>query len=153
MHVGNYLGLQHGSETQLIWALTQVAEQHGDDPDVYQTCQLMLSWSQTHLQRLAPLVSRYQESRTPEPDALETARFHGPRTGSLALLRDLHDLWMLTDEVHLRWVVLEQAARALRDETLKQVCLECDAETQRQTAFLLTRIKQAAPQTLVVGEP
>ncbi len=80
-----------------------------------------------------------------------SAKLHGPRQGSLALLRDLHDLWLMANEVQLCWTVLEQAAQALRDEELEQVCQECGKETKRQTSFFLTRIKQAAPQALVVA--
>ena len=71
--------------------------------------------------------------------------FHQPRTGSLALLRDLHDLWLLTNEVHLCWVVLFQAAQGLRDAQLRDICQQLSVETDRQLTWLITRIKQAAP--------
>jgi len=151
MHVGNYLGLVQGSERRLVDALNKVAGQHGDEPDVFETCQLLRSWSNKHLEYLEPLVRKYGENRDPEPSNLETALFHGPRQGSLALLRDLHDVWLLTQQVQLCWTVLEQAAQALRDEELERVCQECGKETKRQTAFFLTRIKQAAPQSLVAS--
>ncbi|WP_211238308.1 hypothetical protein [Deinococcus pimensis] len=152
MHVGNYLGLVHGSETRLVDALTKVSEHHGDEPDVFQTCQLLARWSRGHIEQLAPLVEKYREQRNPEPDALEKALFHGPRSGGLGLVRDLHDLWLLANEVQLCWTVLEQAAQALRDEELEGVCQNCARETKRQVKFFLTRIKQAAPQALVVAE-
>ncbi|WP_216329057.1 hypothetical protein [Deinococcus aestuarii] len=151
MHVGNYLGLVHGSEKRLVDALTRVAEHHGDEPDIEETCRLLASWSRGHIEHLKPLVQKYSEGKNPEPAALEKALFHGPRQGSLALLRDLHDLWLLANEVHLCWTVLEQAAQALRDDDLEQVCQECGKDTRRQIAFFLTRIKQAAPQALVVA--
>ena len=151
MQVGNYVGLAHGSEQRLVDALNKVAEHHGDEPDIYETCQLLMSWSRKHIENLEPLVQKYGEQKSPEPDNLETALFHGPRQGSLALLRDLHDVWLLTQQVHLCWTVLEQAAQALRDDELERVCQQCGQETKRQTAFFLTRIKQAAPQTLVAA--
>jgi len=151
VHVGNYLGLAHGSEERLVDAMMQVAEHHRDEPDIYETCQLLASWSGKHLEHLGPLVQKYGEQKDPEPDNMEKALFHGPRQGSLALLRDLHDLWLLSQQVQLCWTVLEQAAQALRDEELERVCQECSKETKRQTAFFLTRIKQAAPQALVVA--
>jgi hypothetical protein len=43
MHIGNYLGLVHASEQQLADAFKQVAEHHGDEPDIYQTCMLLSS--------------------------------------------------------------------------------------------------------------
>lgn len=151
MHVGNYLGLVHGSEERLVEALTKVAEHHGDEPDIEETCGLLASWSRGHLKHLKPLVRKYSEHRNAEPANLEQALFHGPRQGSLALLRDLHDLWLLANEVQLCWTVLEQAAQALRDDELEQVCQECGQDTKRQINFFLTRIKQAAPQALVVA--
>lgn len=151
MHVGNYVGLVHGSEQALVEALRQVAEHHGDEPDVKETCLLLAGWSSRHLVRLTPLVKKYGEQKNPEPKAMEQALFHGPRRGSLALVRDLHDLWLLANEVSLCWIVLEQAAQALRDDELEQVCQACSKDTKRQIAFFLSRIKQAAPQALVVA--
>jgi len=132
-------------------ALTKVAEHHGDEPDIRETCQLLASWSRNHLEHLGPLVQKYQENKNSKPSNLEKALFHGPRKGSLALLHDLHDLWLLANQVQLCWTVLEQAAQALRDEELERVCQECGAQTKRQVAFFLTRIKQAAPQALIVA--
>ncbi|MFC4638929.1 hypothetical protein [Deinococcus hohokamensis] len=151
MHVGNYVGLVHGSEERLIDAITKVADHHKDEPDIYEICQLLISWSRKHTEYLKPLVQKYGENKNAEPAAMENALFQGPRKGSLALLRDLHDLWLMTQEVQLCWTVLEQAAQALRDEELERICQECGKETKRQTSFFLTRIKQAAPQALVVA--
>ena len=75
-----------------------------------QTCQLLASWSEKHLGQLKPLVQKYGEQKSPEPENLETALFHGPRQGSLGLLRYLHDVWLLTQQVQLCWTVLKQAA-------------------------------------------
>jgi hypothetical protein len=66
-------------------------------------------------------------------------------------LRDLHDLWLLANEVHLCYTVLSQAARALRDREMEQACKQLDDQTHRQISWLMTRIKQAAPQALVVA--
>ena len=152
MHVGNYLGLVHVSEEQLANAFLTVAEHHQDEPDIGSICHLLASWSQEHLERLKPLIDKYNDQRSDEPERLHQVLFEGTRTGGLALLRDLHDLWLLANEVHLCWIVLDQAAKGLRDAQLEEICLACDKETQRQLAFLLTRIKQAAPQTLMVAE-
>ncbi|MBI3803106.1 MAG: nitrate reductase [Nitrospirae bacterium] len=150
LHVGNYLGLLHGSEGQLAQALLTVAEHHRDEPDVHSECKLLAAWSHQHTAALRPLVQRYGEEKSSAPENLQKALFHGPRTGGIGLLRDLHDLWLLANEVHLCWTVLLQAARALHDEELKSVCKKLDGETERQIAWLLTRIKQAAAQALAV---
>jgi hypothetical protein len=151
MHVGNYLGLVQASEEQLANAFLAVTEQHQDEPDIGGICHLLASWSREHVEKLNPLLEKYNRQKSDEPERLHQALFEGTRTGSLALLRDLHDLWLLANEVHLCWTVLDQAAKGLRDAQLEQVCLASDKETQRQLAFLLTRIKQAAPQTLIVA--
>ena len=152
MHVGNYLGLVHQSEKDLSRAFTLVAEHHGDEPDVFQTCQLLAAWSRQHVEALKPFVARYSEKKNDEPDQLTRTLFDQPRKGSLALLRDLHDLWLLANEVQLCWIVLLQAAQALRDEELQSACEQFSTQTKRQINWLLTRIKQAAPQSLVVAE-
>jgi ferritin-like metal-binding protein YciE len=151
MHVGNYLGLVHHSEQQLSNAFTEIAKHHGDEPDIYQTCQLLSSWSQRHVEALKPVIDRYSEEKSDEPERLTQTLFEEPRSGSLALLRDLHDLWLLAQEVSLCWIVLLQAARALRDKELEAVCEQFDGETRRQISWLMTRIKHVAPQTLVVA--
>jgi ferritin-like metal-binding protein YciE len=151
MHVGNYLGLVHASEQQLADALLQVAQHHHDEPDVEETCELLASWSRQHLTQLNPVIERYAEAKSDEPERLTQTLFQQPRTGSLALLRDLHDLWLLANEVQLCWSVLEQASKALRDRELESLCTECSAQTKRQVNWLLQRIRQAAPQALVVA--
>lgn len=151
MHVGNYLGLLHSSEQQLADAFTTIADHHGDEPDIAQTCQLLSSWSREHVQALKPLIDRYSEQKSEEPERLSKTLFEEPRTGSLALLRDLHDLWLLANQVHLCSIVLSQAAKALRDKELEAACENLGGQTKRQIAWLLTRIKQAAPQSLVVA--
>ena len=152
MHLGNYLGLVHESEQQLAKSLRKVAVHHADEPDVFQICQLLASWSDQHVEELRPFVKTYSEDKSNEPDRLSRTLFDEPRRGSLALLRDMHDLWLLANEVELCWIVIHQAALALRDKTLQATCEKLSRETKRQTAWLLTRIRQAAPQSLVVAD-
>ena len=46
--------------------------------------------------------------------------------------------------------VLEQAARALRDQGLLDTLKHMQARNERQLTWLKTRINQAAPQVLIV---
>ncbi|MFZ5658475.1 MAG: molybdopterin oxidoreductase [Pseudomonadota bacterium] len=151
MHVGHYLELLRASEQQLADALLAVAGQHGDEPDIEQTCRLLAAWSQDAGQVLAPLVTRYATEAPGEPERLHQALFRGVRRGNLALVRDLHDLYLLAQEVQLSAGVLSQAARALRDQELLAACESIGAQSKRQLDWLLTRIRQAAPQALVVA--
>jgi hypothetical protein len=109
-------------------------------------------WFDSHIVALAPILDRYREKREDEPKDLREDLFRGPRTGALALIRDLHDLWLLANEVKLCWTILDQAARALRDAELEIIGAKLLAERERQMSWLMTRIRQAAPQALVVAE-
>ncbi len=151
MHIGNYLELLHKSEKDLVKAFKMVAKEHGDEPDVYQNCQLLASWSQQLVEDLQPFVERYGEERSKEPDRLTQDLFKETRTGSLALLRDLHDLWLLASEASLCCIILRQAADALRDKELRATCDEIERQAKRQLSWLLTRMKSSAPQTLIVA--
>ena len=155
MHVGNYLTLVQRSEQQLARAFSQVADEHGDEPDIYQVCQTLSTWSQQDVTALQPLIEQYIDgdmTNSDEPERLSQTLFNAPRTGSLALLRDLHDLYLLATEVELCWVILLQAAQGLRDQALEDHCKAFDKTTKRQLTWLITRIKQAAPQTLIVAD-
>lgn len=151
MHVGNYLRLVHAAEQELAGALTTVAHQHQEEPDVKESATLLADWSQEHISALAPLLERYDAQRSAEPERLTQALFQGPRTGSLALLRDLHDLFLLASSVQISWLVLSQAALALRDRQLEELCRRCSTENTRQLQYVRTRLAQAAPQALVVA--
>ncbi len=150
MHVADYIGLVHQSEKQLEKALKDVAEHHKDEPDVFTTCNLLASWSKTHYQLIEKFKDKYSEHQENEPEDLRKEIFSGPRSGGIGLVRDLHDLWLLANESHVSWVVLLQAAKSLRDNELESVCDQGYEQNRRQMAWILTRIKQAAPQALVV---
>ena len=151
MHVASYVGLVRESEAQLERALAAVARHHEDEPDIPGTCELVGSWSKAKRESAGPAAARYGESSDGEPDRLAHDLFRGPREGPLALLRDLQDLYLLASEVDVCWTVLAQAAAALQDRDLSDACAAAKAQTKRQLAWLTTRIKQAAPQALVVA--
>lgn len=151
MHIGNYLELLHKSEQDLAKAFTMIAEAHGAEPDVYQTSKLLASWSEKLVEKIKPFANKYGEEKDKEPDRLMHTLFNKPRKGSLALLRDLHDLWLMAQEAQLSCIILRQAADGLKDEALHQCCDEVEKQSKRQSAWLLTRMKSAAPQTLIVG--
>jgi hypothetical protein len=47
---------------------------------------------------------------------------------------------------------LRQAATGLRDKALISVCNEVETTAKKQASWLLTRMKSAAPQTLIAAE-
>jgi hypothetical protein len=146
-----FLGMTVQSERRLADAFRQVGHKHMAEPDIHATCLLMASWSQEQAERLKPFTAAYHKDKSENPDGSVKNLFDGPRSGGMGLLRDLHDLWLATNEVHLGYEAVKQAAKALRDQSLAETCersLQC---TDRQIAWLRTRIDQAAPQTLVVS--
>ncbi len=151
MHLANYLGLVHRAERDLADALRQVADDHGDEPDIHHLCHTLAAQCAAHAERLKPFVERYGEEAPAEPDRLRHDLFHGTRQGGLGLLRDLQDLYLLGSAVDISRTMIRQAAQGVRDEALLAAVGTCDGETATQLKWLRTRMKQAAPQALIVA--
>ena len=151
MHIGRYINLVHRTEEDLVNAFKLVGKAHGDEVDVYQTCQLLASWSADLAKQLEPFAKRYNEENDNEPDRLTKTLLKKTRKGSMALLRDLHDLYLIVSEVEVCCVILKQGGTGLRDKELVGVCEEIERQTKRQLSWLLTRMKSAAPQILIVA--
>lgn len=152
MHIGRYIDLVHRSEIDLAKAFKKAAEAHRDEVDVYQTCMLLAAWSERLAKDFEPVVNRYKNESDKEPDRLTKFLMKDTRKGSLALLRDIHDLYLIASEVEVSCVILKQAGTALRDKELVAMCGEIDKQTKRQLSWLLTRMKSAAPQILIVAK-
>jgi hypothetical protein len=152
MHVAHYLGLLHRAQTDLAKAFRQVGEGHADEVDVFHMCRTLAQQCDQHAERLAPFAERYGEDAPDEPDRLYSELFRGTRSGGLGLLRDLHDLYLMACECDMAWTLVGQAAQGLRDHDLLDVVRTCETKTAIQLKWLRTRMKQAAPQALVVSE-
>ena len=151
MHLAHYLGLLHRAEAELATAYREVAEAHGDEPDVFHLCSKLAGECDRHAERLEPFAKRYGEDAPDEPERLHSELFTGTRTGGLGLLRDLHDLYLMATECDISWTLVGQAAQGARDPDLLAVVEQCEGETAIQLKWLKTRMKQAAPQALVVS--
>ena len=152
MHIGNYINMVHKSGEDIAKAFRMVAKEHGAEPDIYELCQLLAFWADKGVQKIKPFTVKYGEEKNKEPDRLMTTLFKEPRKGSMGLLRDLQDLWLMTNEAEVCCIILRQAASALHDKELIEVCNSIEKTAKRQTAWLLTRMKSAAPQTLIAVE-
>ncbi|WP_262282031.1 hypothetical protein [Micromonospora sp. MA102] len=152
MHLAHYLGLLHKAQERLGDAFTEVGKAHGDEPDVFHTCEKLAKQCRTHAEKLAPFARRYAEEAPAEPDRLHSELFSGTRTGPIGLLRDLQDLYLMAAQCDICWTVVGQAAYGARDEDLLGVVKACEQETAIQLKWLRTRMKQAAPQALVVAK-
>ena len=151
MHLSTYLGLLDTSENSLAEAFAQVGRDHSDEPDVEHLCHVLGEKAAGHVEALAPFVSRYGEKPEDEPERLRAAEFGGTRTGGVGLLRDLQDLYALASFVDITWTVVGQAAQGVPDAELLKTFSSCQADTSAQLSWLQTRIKQAAPQALIVA--
>lgn len=152
MHIGKYIALVHSTEIDLVKAFRTVSKAHAEEPDVYQTCQLLASWSNKLTEEIVPFAVKYKEETDDEPDRLTQTLLKNTRKGGMALLRDLHDLYLIATEVQVCCTILKQGASGLRDKELSTVCEEVERQTKRQLAWLLTRMKAATPQTLIVAD-
>lgn len=152
MYTQDYIRLLQNSEQQLAEAFSKVSDHHSEEPDIYFMCRMLSGWSVRDAAMLEPMVEKYAQERkkSEEPERLYQTLFKEPRKGALGILRDLHDLWLLVKEIEISASVLLQAARALRDMDLESVLMGINKDMKRQGDWLLTRIKQAAPQILMV---
>lgn len=154
MFISKYIDLVHRTEVDLTEAFKKVAKAHGDEVDVYQTCMLLSSWSQAIANDLEKFIDKYKKEKSgdKEPERLSDTLLKDTRAGDMALLRDLQDLYLIVSEVEVCCVVLKQGAAGLHDSELEDTCIEVERQSKRQLAWLLTRMKSAAPQTLIVAE-
>lgn len=151
MHIGNYIEMVHKSGKDISEAFRMVAKEHGAEPDVKGNCLLLAKWTDDLVEKMKPFIAKYGEEKSKEPDRLMSTLFDKPRKGSMGLLRDLQDLWLMADEAQVCSIILRQAASGLRDKELIEVCTEIEGTAKRQASWLLTRMKSAATQTLIVG--
>ena len=151
MQLAHYLGLLHRAEANLGDAFRDVARGHREEPDVFHLCERLAQECDRHAEQLAPVARRYGEDAPAEPDRLHSDLFGGTREGGLGLLRDLHDLYLMATECDIAWTLVGQAAQGVRDRDLLEVVEGCEGETAIQLKWLQTRMKQAAPQALVVA--
>lgn len=147
-----YLGLLHRAEQSLAESFRQVAEGHAAEPDVFHLCHTLAAQCEQHAEALRPVIDRYGEADTEdEPERLHAEALPSTRSGPVGLLRDLQDVYVLASLVDITWTMIRQAGQGLRDEELLAVVAGCSHETELQLSWLRTRMKQAAPQALVVA--
>lgn len=152
MHLAHYLGLLHRAQTNLADAFRHVAEAHHAEPDITLLYRQQAELCDQHAEQLRPFADRYAEQAPDEPDRLHSELFRGTRTGGIGLLRDLQDLYLMATECDICWTVVGQAAQGARDPDLLHVVRGCEQQTATQLTWLRTRMKQAAPQALVVAD-
>ena len=151
MHLANYLGYLHRAELNLAEGFRKVADGHAEEVDIYHTCHTLAKQCETHAEKLSPFVERYGEEKPEEPERLYHDLFDETRSGGLGLLRDLHDLYLMAHACAISWTMIGQAAQGARDWELLKTVNSCEGQTATQIKWLETRMKQAAPQALLVA--
>lgn len=134
----------------MIDGFREPLERYTAEPDVEAVSTLFEGWSRKARDALAPFVETDGERRAGESEGLGDVLLRGRRARPFGLLRDLHDLRLLTNESLISLTVLAQASAALRDEEPSGTLGRVRRANERQWEWLMTRIKQAAPQILVV---
>jgi anaerobic selenocysteine-containing dehydrogenase len=62
------------------------------------------------------------------------------------------DLYVLVHHIDVTWMMVGPAAQGDRDKELQAVVKQCEGDSELQIRWLRTRMKQAAPQALLVAE-
>jgi hypothetical protein len=148
-----YIGMLDEAEATLAASFRVVAEGHVDEPDVHLILQTLAKKCDVHREALKPVIERYGEDVEGEEEHRLTANgVTEVRSGPLALLLDLQDLYVLVHHIDVTWMLVGQAAQGDRDEELQRIVKQCEGDTELQIRWLKTRMKQAAPQALLVAE-
>ncbi|MEN0085235.1 MAG: hypothetical protein AAGC66_10750 [Leifsonia sp.] len=148
-----YVTLLAESESTLARSYRQVADAHGDEPDIHFLCITLAEQCENHREKLDGVIERIgRASGDDEPERLHADALEEPRTGPLGVLRDLQDLYLLASLTDVTWTVVKQCAQALVDEHLLEIVEGCQRETSVQLRWLITRMKQAAPQALIAAK-
>lgn len=147
-----YLGLLHEAERILARSFRVVADGHGDEPDVHVILGTLAGQCDRHVEALEPVIARFGSEVEGEEEHRVTADgVEEVRTGALGLLLDLQDLYVLVHHLDVMWTMVGQAAAGSRDRELLDIVARCEPDADLQSRWLQTRMKQAAPQALLVA--
>lgn len=145
--------LRHLDELERMLAASYRVASSGytAEADVHSLLQTLAKQSDTHRHNLQPLLHRYDDGNDID-EVRKWDGLHKVRSGPLALLLDLQDLYAHAGYVSVTWTLVEQAALASRDHDLCKLAAGAVADTIQQLTWMSTRMKQAGPQALLVAE-
>jgi len=152
------------AEAELARELRVIGERHAAEHDLYHLGHTLARRCASHLEGLVPFAERY--GAKPHTDdvaqssgVMETLREKGAQilgrreSPGLLLLNDLRTLYLGAQQAEINWVILAQAAQAVRDPELLQTANKGRQEAETRGKWLRSRIKETAPQTLATGRP
>jgi hypothetical protein len=107
-----YIGLLDEAEATLAASFRVVADGHGDEPDGHFILQTLAQKCDAHREALRPVIERYGEDVEGEEEHRLTANgVTEVRSGPLALMLDLQDLYVLVHHIDVTSMMVGQAAR------------------------------------------
>ncbi|MFF9482793.1 hypothetical protein [Streptomyces sp. NPDC014733] len=145
----------HADVTALAAAYRDVAQRRPDDAGTHYPARTVAGQCDRHAACLRAWAERFGAALPPPaaaPSAERGAADGHPPPPDRDLLDDLYLLHAKAHAAHLRWVVLGQIAQALREPELLAAATDCREETATQIGWLTTRVKEAAPQAVIVGD-
>lgn len=157
--LGRALAQLHDGLLDLAEEYEKAGERHASDHDVFHVTRMLAAQCELQAQSLEPHAARYGRKLESGKSDLFDVLFTGirrlqaaslakrPVTGML-LLRDLRQLHLAIEEAAMLWLVVGQAAQAVRDRELLEVVERAREEMTKQILWVTTRIKEAAPQVL-----
>ncbi len=160
--LGLLIGELHQAETDLAAEFRKVADRQAADHGTSSMCRILAEQCDRHATRIQHLAERFGRDlselrRASAVSSVAGALRHrasevmGRHPGAgLLLLRDLRHLYLLVHAVDVHWVMLGQAAQAIRDQELLAAVTGMQQETATQIGWVSTRLKEAAPQVLAV---
>lgn len=160
--IGKLLDDLHDAETDLAHQYRVVANRQAAAHDIYYMCHTLAGQADEHAERIRRMADKFgKQLSAPGADRItnvlsglrhKTSELVGRRsTTGLLLLRDLRELFLMAQEVNIHWIALGQVAQAVRDHELLDEVSGLHKETLTQIKWAKTRIKEAAPQVLVVA--
>lgn len=161
--LGAALAQLHESETELARAFRRAARRQAADHGTHYPCRTLAQQCDQRARRVRALAQRHGRN-IPEP---HSARLLGAAAGNvrqkfselaarrpssgLLLLGDLRHLHLKAQAADVNWLMLGQAAQAVRDQALLDDATELHAEVAVQIKWIRTRLKEVAPQVLAFG--
>ncbi len=148
------------AEVELAGRLRQVAERHATEHDLYHLGHTLAAQCAERLRTLRPFAARYGVDDVPDPSppaiagVVETVRRKASEllgrseASGLLLLADLREDYLVAQRVEISWVILLQAAQAVRDADLIEAATTAHEQAETTAKWLRTKLKVASPQIL-----
>lgn len=149
-HLGDYLAILAIGEERLASDLMDAKAVFHDVPDIVGECALLAEWS-----REAASILRSWRDEYPAAEQVTSSRllkaFSTQRSQhGLDLLLEIQNLYLMANESFIAITILLQAAKALRNKPLLSNLETISSSNARQRQWLMSRMRLAAAQVLLV---